>query len=814
MRVVLSLFGSLLVAIALNGPARAELPAEVQADIKKGQIAADQNDFPLAIRYFNEAREGRPYEPEILGDLGIVESKIPGRELRAIVWFGAYLAANPSASNAAAVRGMIDALRIKNESNLNHFLETLTAAATELGLPDHKGTGEVKSVVFNRYTALYNAAAAWARIGNLDAARKALGLIPSNEVIGYLDRDVKAATVKYAQYLAEGRNAARLKKLPDTLSARDLDSVNDRLAEAAAKDGDINAALSTLPSIADRDYLDYALSTIAVAQAEAGDNAGSCNSVSRISPSKQSAKALELAKEVLSGYDTSGARIFEPLITDQSDRDDFLSTLSFTWLYLGDSALAEKTAALISQNGRRISAQQSIQHSIAYRYISVGDLDRAKQVAESMTLANGNDDQADTELQIADAYLGRKDLVAARAMITLAANQLEQLKSGEHFDSKNNDVPQHLFSRFAAIGDFAAAKAAAAEIDSIAQRAAALFAIARAEWQAGEKATASRTLEVGKSLLDHPGQIDSYWLGWAQRLLASTYASMGRRADATTAALQIVELYDRGEALVDIASALNKAGDLSGARAALTDAYSVTRSNPRNKERLLEEIAEKYADLGDINTARASIDDIGNPGERIRGGIAVSKSQNHVGDLIGANVTLQRALAEISVFQVPDRVDYYLNVAEAQAKANEMAAARTTFSLARQSAAQMPSIPRRRHARKDIADAELRAGLTPTPGFSSGANQKEDTPPPSARSSTNSVDKWLEALSEKPEILDFARFIRDLAAKPTDTWAAKAFGPDSREAYFQKLDDLASSLIDVQARVGALVDRYVDVGTR
>ena len=80
------------------------LPPAAQEALNKGIIAAKVPDYPLAIRYFEEARKLAPAAPVIFMNLGIAESKMPGRELRAIAWFGAYLAAVPDAPNAAAVK--------------------------------------------------------------------------------------------------------------------------------------------------------------------------------------------------------------------------------------------------------------------------------------------------------------------------------------------------------------------------------------------------------------------------------------------------------------------------------------------------------------------------------------------------------------------------------------------------------------------------------------------------------------------------------------------------------------------------------------
>src|ERR1700680_2759880 len=105
--------------------APATLAPEAQAAVDKGVWAAKQQDFLLAIRCFQDARKVAPQAPEVFYDLGLAESKIPGRELRAIAWFGAYLATTPNAPNAVAVKEQIDILDVKSQSNIDRLLKTV-----------------------------------------------------------------------------------------------------------------------------------------------------------------------------------------------------------------------------------------------------------------------------------------------------------------------------------------------------------------------------------------------------------------------------------------------------------------------------------------------------------------------------------------------------------------------------------------------------------------------------------------------------------------------------------------------------------------
>jgi tetratricopeptide (TPR) repeat protein len=103
----------------------AALPPDAQAALDQGLSAAKLQQWTVAIRNFNQARAAAPDAPEPLFNLGLAESQIKGRELRAICWFEAYLALTPNAANAAAVRKQIADLEIRVEGNADQMIGML-----------------------------------------------------------------------------------------------------------------------------------------------------------------------------------------------------------------------------------------------------------------------------------------------------------------------------------------------------------------------------------------------------------------------------------------------------------------------------------------------------------------------------------------------------------------------------------------------------------------------------------------------------------------------------------------------------------------
>lgn len=138
----------------------APLTPEAQADVGQGIEAAKTADYLSAIAHFQDARRLAPEAPTVLFNLGLAESKIPGRELRAIAWFGAYLTALPQSGNAAAVRDQITKLRETSDSNISQLIQLYESAVVQA---DRRW----------KDNGLKQAAYMWALIRDYDAAWRA-----------------------------------------------------------------------------------------------------------------------------------------------------------------------------------------------------------------------------------------------------------------------------------------------------------------------------------------------------------------------------------------------------------------------------------------------------------------------------------------------------------------------------------------------------------------------------------------------------------------------------------------------------------------
>ncbi len=100
----------------------------VEEAMTKGYAAAERKDYRSALRNFENALGEAPGDVDIYYNLGLAASNIPGGELRGIVWFGAYLAADPGSPQADAVR---EKMRELDQQALARFIGLMTEIAEQ-----------------------------------------------------------------------------------------------------------------------------------------------------------------------------------------------------------------------------------------------------------------------------------------------------------------------------------------------------------------------------------------------------------------------------------------------------------------------------------------------------------------------------------------------------------------------------------------------------------------------------------------------------------------------------------------------------------
>ncbi len=178
-----------------NAPA--PLAPAAQEALDKGVIAAKVPDYPLAIRYIEDARKLAPNAPVIYLNMGLAESRIPGRELRAIAWLGAYLAAYPNAPNAAAVKEQIAVLDVRNQSNVSRLIKSIEDPPIQTTSPNEL----MYTVEQINLSNLRQVVTIWARAGDIKAALRIAERITGD------DYYAKTAHAAIAEAQAKPRDA-------------------------------------------------------------------------------------------------------------------------------------------------------------------------------------------------------------------------------------------------------------------------------------------------------------------------------------------------------------------------------------------------------------------------------------------------------------------------------------------------------------------------------------------------------------------------------------------------------------------------------
>lgn len=107
--------------------------------LAQGLAAANAQQFPLALEYFSSAYKAEPEKQEIWFDLGLVSSKIPGHELRAIAFLKAYLLAVPNSTKREPIKDLVTQLSLRVKSVELAILDELRAKL--MTAADLKGIG-------------------------------------------------------------------------------------------------------------------------------------------------------------------------------------------------------------------------------------------------------------------------------------------------------------------------------------------------------------------------------------------------------------------------------------------------------------------------------------------------------------------------------------------------------------------------------------------------------------------------------------------------------------------------------------------------
>lgn len=434
-------------SIALSLAAQAQtrvpppLPPSAQEAFDKGIIAAQEGGYVVAIRYLQDARKIAPQAPQIFRSLGAVEAKVPGRELRAIAWYAAYLAAIPNATDSAEVKKEIVRLEVKSKINISGLIKQLQDMA-----------GHTSVYRDGTYANLNYVVKLWTEAGDITQAIRTADLIQSDNIYG----DDAQQTIATAQ--AEAGDIAGALRTAGLIRRADSKIVAQvAVAEAQIKAGDIVGAKTTLASAKKsvaliegiEFYRSIRWTAIANAQAESGDVAGALETADLIQdPSRKGEAQQIIAIAQAEAGDIAGALKTADIIQGAVWKSSAQMRIIEAQIKTGDIVGTQKTANIIQDPILQSYAQSLIgraQRQVAIAQAGAGDIAGALKTVNLIQNANW---KKLAQSEIAEAKTGsanalnstRQATSSTKPSIQPAIPVFDWLKKLDDGD-KSNDCP-------------------------------------------------------------------------------------------------------------------------------------------------------------------------------------------------------------------------------------------------------------------------------------------------------------------------------------------------------------------------------------
>lgn len=250
---------------------------QAQEALARGFAMAQQQQWPLAIRYFRTAQSHAPTDGAVLFNLALAHDKAGGHDMVASAWYQAFLAAEPTAKSAPQVRKRLVDIEVASEIQIQRLLTTANQAVGQI------------SDRAQAAPALDRIARAEAEAGDLVAAQRTVARIGDDSRASWALAQIAAAQ-------AHGNSPARA--LAQARAVKVTSAQSWALAEIAianAKRGDFAAALSTSGEITVDYEKAWTLSRICGLLARTGDIDGAAVLLERISSDKPGPRAVALA---------------------------------------------------------------------------------------------------------------------------------------------------------------------------------------------------------------------------------------------------------------------------------------------------------------------------------------------------------------------------------------------------------------------------------------------------------------------------------------------------------------------------------------
>lgn len=527
-------FGLVLASVTptLAATSSSLLPAAQEA-VNKGMSADKRQDYLAAIDHFQEALRVAPNAPEVLFYLGVEESKVPGRELRAIAWLGAYLSLRPTGPDAAKVKNQIGKLKIAHHRTLARVTEAVERAAqfAERKGPSLRDVARRLAEIGDFTSALQTAAnlselpesqaEAYAVIAKVQAAKSDIaGALKTASLIADAQPAKDNTLLDIVRFQIARDRVGALETIGRIRDPGNKDRAKRVVSYFQARTDDVASALKTAESIQDEDIRGSARNDIAHVQVDAGDLAGALKTAILI-------PAVRDANAVLQHISLSQARKGDidgalKTATLYSPHSDLRSRVAQVQAESGDLAGALKTAASFDKDNKDYYTISLVKASFAQAQLTRGDVggvrkalasarqsadlvsdtDRKETVLRQIALIQAESGDGAGALaiagQIQSAYWKgetQSDIVVAQAKGGDVAGALKTADAIQYADDYKKSVAlARVVEIQAKGGNFAGALRTSGLIHSNSSKAAAQRIVAEIQVQRGDLAGAQETV--------------------------------------------------------------------------------------------------------------------------------------------------------------------------------------------------------------------------------------------------------------------------------------------------------------------------------
>ena len=628
--------------------------SEAQTAMDRGLAAAKQKEWELAIKYFSEAQKAAPTSPRALFNLALANDKHGGRELLALAWYHAYLAAAPDANNAAQISTRLTQLEIKVEANVGKLITRAQKAARSMD-----------DYLLNSDAALRTEVAK----SSIEFARRLTGKEGEKKMIAelrqhYRDKHgaepylaIAEAQAKIEDFADAKTTATQMRKRGVSGRVRAMYAIRT-IAKEQAKRGKIAAALETAKvdlvsdKIKMREY-NEALTDIATAQINAGDLAGATRTADMIPEWGYQAGAYRsIAKAYAAAGDEKTAK----------------------------ASLASSLSAAARESDSSSAIVNKVYVDVAGTYVDLGEIaDALEAVAKVADDSIYKHHKPGVYSKILSAQLKARDFTSARKTAKLAGSRY--------------DVYYIAMAHIKA-GDLAAAQETAELIPDDARRetkARVLGAIVEAYIAQGELPRAQETVE----LIPDDGSSKPHALG----AIAGAYIEKGNLAQANKILAVIKDDYYRSSVFAKFAEAQLEQGNLSAA------ASSVRKMKDGNdKSRLYLKIVEAYVEQGKLADAEKTAQIITKDTHKSDAFGAIAEGHAKAGDIKSARRTAALTGSK------SDEFDTLEDAARAVLRKNQLGLAREILASAIQVAGDIGTHGDRAYKLGRAAEYQIDAG--------------------------------------------------------------------------------------------------------